>query len=152
MLVVNGARATLMDQDGRVYALRLCIYSRTNAIHSIGSGKSSGQRLEEGSQLSVGGKELEIDRSVARHEYLSGECFGRAGGGAGPIASSSSTSLAKKFTPLRPLTINPGTTVRRPSTASAPPKSPVPVDIVGFKKEGQVAPQGARTRKKIKEG
>lgn len=77
--------------------------------------------MEEGAQLSVGGKELELDRALSRHEYQSGECFGRSTTiAASP--SSGSGALTKQFTPLRPLTINPGTTVRKPSTPSATSK------------------------------
>lgn len=69
--------------------------------------------------MSVGGKELEFDRALSRHEYLSGECFGR-GTAIAASPSNNSSAFAKKFTPLRPLAINPGTTVRKPSTPSMP--------------------------------
>ncbi|VDC03609.1 unnamed protein product [Peniophora sp. CBMAI 1063] len=118
VLVVNSSRATLMDQDGRV----------------IGSGKIGLQTLEEGAQLSVGGKELELDRALSRHEYLSGECFGRSTTGTSNPSTSSNT-FTKKFTPLRPLTINPGTTVRQPSTPSVTSKVTSKDDDLGHAPE-----------------
>jgi DNA repair and recombination protein RAD54B len=71
--------------------------------------------MKEGLQFSVGGKEVEIDRAVPRVDYLSGACFGR-----GPVLDpgpslSSSSALTRKFVPLKPVVLNPSTTLRKPS-------------------------------------
>ncbi|KAA1474331.1 hypothetical protein DENSPDRAFT_840910 [Dentipellis sp. KUC8613] len=100
VLVVNGHKATLLDLEGKM----------------LTSGKIATVDITEGTQLTVGGKELEIDRSISRSEYLSGECFGR-----GPALLQnapsllSSSSLTKKFVPLKPVTMNASRAVKAPS-------------------------------------
>jgi DNA repair and recombination protein RAD54B len=64
--------------------------------------------LESGAQLTLGNKELEIDRAMQPSEYLSGACFGRGGMGDAPLPPlTNSVSLAKQFVPLRPVALNP---------------------------------------------
>ena len=71
--------------------------------------------LESGVQLTVGNKELEIDRAMQPSEYLSGACFGRGGMGDAPLPPlTNSVSLSKQFVPLRPVALNPST-IRVPS-------------------------------------
>jgi len=74
--------------------------------------------LEEGSQLHVGNKELQIDRAMQPSEYLSGACFGRGGIVDTPLPPlTNSIALSKQFLPLKPVALNPSF-VRPP----APPK------------------------------
>jgi DNA repair and recombination protein RAD54B len=71
--------------------------------------------LESGVQLTVGNKELEVDRAMQPSEYLSGACFGRGGMGDAPLPPlTNSVSLSKQFVPLRPVALNPST-IRLPS-------------------------------------
>lgn len=71
--------------------------------------------LESGVQLTLGNKELEIDRGMQPSEYLSGACFGRGGMGDAPLPPlTNSVSLAKQFVPLRPVALNPST-IRLPT-------------------------------------
>jgi len=53
--------------------------------------------LSEGKSIFFGGKEVEIERSISKGEFLSGSCFGN---NSISTASSSSTLLTKKFNPL----------------------------------------------------
>lgn len=71
--------------------------------------------LESGVQLTLGNKELEIDRGMQPSEYLSGACFGRGGMGDASLPPlTNSVSLAKQFVPLRPVALNPST-IRLPT-------------------------------------
>jgi DNA repair and recombination protein RAD54B len=75
--------------------------------------------LEEGTQLNVGNKELQIDRAMQPSEYLSGSCFGRGGIGDRPLPPlTNSTALSKQFTPLKPVALNPSS-VRPPTPREA---------------------------------
>ncbi|KAI0036857.1 P-loop containing nucleoside triphosphate hydrolase protein [Vararia minispora EC-137] len=103
VIVVNASgRATLMDQDGKI----------------LSNGKVNIQAIDVGEQMSVGSKEIEIDRSVARADYLSGACFGRATAVDATPSFNSSAALGKKFVPLRPVVVNPGTSLRQPSATA----------------------------------
>ncbi|KAI9463687.1 P-loop containing nucleoside triphosphate hydrolase protein [Lactarius psammicola] len=100
VLVVTKPKAALMDLEGRILT-----------TGSIGS-----DILENGVQLTVGNKELEIDRAMQPSEYLSGSCFGRGGTGDAPLPPlTNSVSLLRQFVPLRPVALNPSTI--RPPTA-----------------------------------
>ncbi|KAJ7048171.1 P-loop containing nucleoside triphosphate hydrolase protein [Mycena amicta] len=88
ILVVSGFKSTLHDSDGKV----------------ISTGKRDSQPYEQGRNLTVGGKELELDRSITREEFLSGECFGNSTVSI-PVASSSAISkstASKPFVPMKP--------------------------------------------------
>ena len=74
--------------------------------------------LENGVQLTVGNKQLELDRAMQPSEYLSGACFGRGGMGDAPLPLTNSVSLSRQFVPLRPVALNPSTI--RPPTAAEP--------------------------------
>ncbi|KAH9998501.1 P-loop containing nucleoside triphosphate hydrolase protein [Russula compacta] len=103
VLVVTRPKGVLMDPEGRVLT-----------TGSIGS-----NILEEGSQLNVGNKELQIDRAMQPSEYLSGACFGRGGISDTPLPPlTNSTSLSKQFIPLRPVALNPSS-VRLPVQSDA---------------------------------
>ena len=56
--------------------------------------------VQEGSSLSVGGKEIEVERSVLRADYLSGSCFGRATALSPHVSLPIKTGLSKQFVPL----------------------------------------------------
>lgn len=75
--------------------------------------------LEEGSQLNVGNKELQIDRAMDPSEYLSGACFGRGGITDTPLPPlMSSSALSKQFIPLKPVALNPSSV--RPAAPPVP--------------------------------
>jgi DNA repair and recombination protein RAD54B len=79
----------------------------------------------EGAEFEMGGKTLEVDRRMARDEYRSGACFGRAGTGfVAPVepAPAKSNLLTKKYVPLTPMHLNPapaGPTRFYPTTTAA---------------------------------
>jgi DNA repair and recombination protein RAD54B len=88
--------------------------------------------LEEGAQLNVGNKELQIDRTMQPSEYLSGSCFGRGGIGETTLPRlTNSTMLSKQFIPLKPVALNPSS-VRLPSSreASIPPKKVIELEPI----------------------
>lgn len=100
VLVVTRPKAALMDLEGRM----------------LTAGKIGSNILENGVQLTVGNKELEIDRAMQPSEYLSGACFGRGGTSDAPLPPlTNSVSLSRQFVPLRPVALNPSTI--RPPTA-----------------------------------
>ena len=76
-------------------------------ISSIASGKPSPDGAALGIFVQLGGKEMEVDRSVSREEFISGRVF--SGGSDAPTTSSSyaNSSLVKKFVPLKPVSLNP---------------------------------------------
>ncbi|TFK44573.1 P-loop containing nucleoside triphosphate hydrolase protein [Crucibulum laeve] len=82
VLVVLRQKATLYDLDGKIML----------------SGNAD-RPLSEGANLSVGGKELEVDSAITRQDYLSGKCFGS--GATFPPTSLPDTTkdLQKKFVP-----------------------------------------------------
>jgi DNA repair and recombination protein RAD54B len=83
--------------------------------------------LEEGSQLHVGNKELQIDRAMQPSEYLSGACFGRGGIIDTPLPPlANSTALSKQFIPLKPVALNP--------SFVRPPAQPKPETSVSRRK------------------
>ena len=90
--------------------------------------------LEEGAQLNVGNKELQIDRIMQPSEYLSGSCFGRGGIGDTTLPRlTNSTTLSKQFIPLKPVALNPSS-VRLPSPreASIPPKKAIELEPINL--------------------
>ncbi|KAI0660976.1 SNF2 family N-terminal domain-containing protein [Cubamyces menziesii] len=93
VLVVSGNKCTLYDSDNR----------------QLASGKPHGvegtHKLAEGSEFTVGSREVEIDHRLSREDFLSGRCFGR-GGLPDAHTTSSHLSAARQFVPLRPKTLN----------------------------------------------
>lgn len=84
------------------------------------TGGSGPNVLGEGAQLSVGNKEIQIDRAMQPSEYLSGSCFGRGSIGDTPLPPlTNSTTLSKQFTPLKPVALNPSS-VRRSTPREVP--------------------------------
>ncbi|KAJ7594739.1 SNF2 family N-terminal domain-containing protein [Mycena floridula] len=79
ILMISGSRATMYDMDGK----------------SMGSG-SIQLPLFDGKMFNLCGKDIEIERSIPREEYLSGLCFGR--GISVPVQQSAGPS--KQFVPL----------------------------------------------------
>ncbi|KAI0045277.1 hypothetical protein FA95DRAFT_1561280 [Auriscalpium vulgare] len=108
VLVLNKTRATLLGPDGQV----------------LTAGKQVPQSVAVGDQLNVGNKQLEIDRSISRSEYMSGECFGRGAPSALPVpALNSNSAFRKKFVPLKPVTANPFTVPRAALPAASSSKT-----------------------------
>lgn len=103
VLVVTKPKGVLMDLEGRV----------------LTTGKVNSDALEEGSELSLGNKELQIDRAMQASEYLSGACFGRGGLADAQLPSlTNSAALSRQFTPLKPVALNPPA-VRPPAPPAA---------------------------------
>ncbi|KAJ9107866.1 hypothetical protein QFC19_002772 [Naganishia cerealis] len=108
ILIVRGTRCILKDTDGK----------------DIASAALKDPDLSAGDELRVGGKEIEIDRSIPAREYLDGSCFGYS---ALPTVQATSTSATMQpYRPLKP-------TMRQPVPAAsffnppAPSKSSSPV-------------------------
>jgi DNA repair and recombination protein RAD54B len=69
----------------------------------MSSSKQAYGPLQEGATFSVGGKDIEVERSVRKEEFMSGACFGNTtDSAAGSSIHSRSTGLAKQFVPLMP--------------------------------------------------
>lgn len=83
---------------------------------SIGSGKLDGA-LAEGMNFHIGGKDIEIDCSTSRGEFLSGTCFGR---GLPPSSSQVTLSVASK----QPKFVPPQRSVHVASTSRVVPLNP----------------------------
>ncbi|KAI6121363.1 P-loop containing nucleoside triphosphate hydrolase protein [Pisolithus sp. B1] len=83
VLVMNGSRGTLYDLEGKF----------------IGSGSLNTADLEVGGEYHCGGREIGIDHSISRSDYLSRRCFGR---GPQPAPTANSSASSKQFLPLKP--------------------------------------------------
>jgi DNA repair and recombination protein RAD54B len=80
--------------------------------------------LHEGKTFCVSTKEIELERSLTKGEYLSGQCFGGSNIATGSIsAPNNKTRLARQFVPLQincPLTPNLGVPEGKQSTPILP--------------------------------
>ncbi|KAJ7497126.1 SNF2 family N-terminal domain-containing protein [Mycena latifolia] len=88
VLVVTGLKSTLYDSEGK----------------TISTGKRDPPYVV-GRNLVVGGKDIELDRSITRTEYLSGTCFGDSASYTsiqtpGP-STNKPTAVSKQFIPLK---------------------------------------------------
>ncbi|KAH9961299.1 P-loop containing nucleoside triphosphate hydrolase protein [Russula dissimulans] len=113
VLVVTRPKGVLMDLDGRVV---------------------SPDVLEEGFQINLGNKELQLDRAMQPSEYLSGACFGRGGTSDTPLAPlATSSALSKQFVPLKPVALNPYS-MRPPVShgASVLPRKPIDLEPINL--------------------
>ncbi|KAI0305632.1 P-loop containing nucleoside triphosphate hydrolase protein [Multifurca ochricompacta] len=120
ILVVTRPKAVLMDLEGRI----------------LTTGNIGFDVLEEGVQLKLGNKELEIDRVMQPSEYLSGTCFIQVRGGAldTPLPPlTNSTALSRQFIPLKPVALNPSP-VRLPTSprGSVSPKKVIELEPVNL--------------------
>ncbi|KAJ7209558.1 P-loop containing nucleoside triphosphate hydrolase protein [Mycena pura] len=83
VLVVGNFKSILYDSDGKLLA--------------------TGKRelpYEQGRNLVVGGKDVELDRPITREEYLSGACFGVSATYAAVDLPTSKSTASKPFIPL----------------------------------------------------
>ncbi|KAH7888361.1 P-loop containing nucleoside triphosphate hydrolase protein [Phlebopus sp. FC_14] len=83
VLVLTGAKGTIYDLEGKL----------------MGTGSLNAARAEEGGEYQFGGKEIGIDHSISRADYLSGKCFGRGSKSSSGPAIVANTS--KQFVPLK---------------------------------------------------
>lgn len=105
----------------------------TTSMHiRFASGKPHGiesvHHIAEGCNFTVGNKELEIDCSVERRDFLSGKCFGRGSLSSPAAAMSSSLGAAsKQFIPMRPKALN---SFKTPTTAATPERRGVQLEAI----------------------
>ncbi|KAI6044689.1 P-loop containing nucleoside triphosphate hydrolase protein [Pisolithus marmoratus] len=83
VLVMNASKGTLYDLEGKF----------------IGSGSLNTTDLVVGGEYACGGREIGVDHSISRSDYLSGRCFGRD---PQPTPTANSSALSKQFVPLKP--------------------------------------------------
>lgn len=104
VLVLNGAKGTMYDLEGKLYVASFYCNTRLNVpLCSIGAGSLNAPGAEEGGEYVFGGKEVGIDRQISRVDYLSGKCFGRGSRVTSGAATSGSTSIIQKQpVPLKP--------------------------------------------------
>jgi DNA repair and recombination protein RAD54B len=88
--------------------MRLFQYPRPQAncifvsSYSIGAGSLNAPGAEEGGEYVFGGKEIGIDNSISKANYLSGKCFGRGLNMTSSTTTPSTLSIQKQFSPLKP--------------------------------------------------
>lgn len=104
VLVLNGAKGTMYDLEGKLYAASFYRYStRLNvSCHSIGAGSLNAPKAEKGGEYEFGGKEVGIDHSISRGDFLSGKCFGRGSKMFSNVTAPSTVTMQKQFVPLKP--------------------------------------------------
>lgn len=103
VLVLNGAKGTMYDLEGKLYAASSYCYSiRLNVPCSIGAGSLNALKAEEGGEYQFGGKEVGIDHSISRADFLSGKCFGRGSKVTLNATAPSTATIQKQFIPLKP--------------------------------------------------
>ncbi|CAK5281379.1 unnamed protein product [Mycena citricolor] len=100
VLVVDENKTTLYDSEGKV----------------LGNGKRD-PPYTQGRNLSISGKDVELDRSITRQEFISGTCFGDSAALTSTLPTSTKTA-AKQF---RPLTLNTPQRVNHPGVVSLQP-------------------------------
>ncbi|KAI0940481.1 hypothetical protein AcW1_003665 [Taiwanofungus camphoratus] len=122
VLVVNGNRCILHDTDGKPFAS-----GKPNDIEGL-------HKIVEGTNFTVGSKELEIDHAIQRSDFLSGSCFGKGTFSSSSVPISSGAS-SKQFIPLRPKALN---SFRSPTIASDKPsgKSSIQLEPVNLLSAG----------------
>ncbi|TFK75322.1 hypothetical protein BDN72DRAFT_511952 [Pluteus cervinus] len=103
VLKSNGKEATLYDMDARM------MYTGKVNIP-----------LVEGTNFELGGRELELDRSIAEQEYLTGACFGRFGMDTTPVVRENQPNTTKPFKPLKP---------SLPTSSISPKQTPIQSEL-----------------------
>ena len=114
--------------------------SQPSLFARIACGKPSGveiSKIGEGSEFTLGGKELQIDHPVKASEYLAGTCFANGAvlnaveSGSSSVLRSSATAV-KQFTPLKPRNgLNfKGPSFVRSNAASSHPAAPKPSERI----------------------
>jgi DNA repair and recombination protein RAD54B len=103
VLVLNGAKGTMYDLEGKLYVASFYYNMRLNvSLCSIGAGSLNAPGAEEGGEYVFGGKEVGIDHSISRADYLSGKCFGRGSKVTSSTTTPSTSTIQKQFVPLKP--------------------------------------------------
>ena len=102
VLVLNGTKGTMYDLEGKLYAAVFhCLNTWLNVpSRSIGAGSLTAPGVEEGGEYAFGGKEVGVDHSISRADYLSGKCFGR-GSNVTSTTTTSTSTIHKQFGPLK---------------------------------------------------
>ncbi|KDQ21829.1 hypothetical protein BOTBODRAFT_169022 [Botryobasidium botryosum FD-172 SS1] len=124
VLVQKGSHCSLLDFEGK----------------SLGSGKTNTKVFESGMQLTIGGREIELDSSISRADYYSGACFnGCYVPGGSKSVSTTSTNAAPtvsraslKFAPFKPPTskFNPPVKLPAPKVDKGKQREVVPEDDI----------------------
>ncbi|KIK99085.1 hypothetical protein PAXRUDRAFT_823120 [Paxillus rubicundulus Ve08.2h10] len=86
VLVLTGARGTMYDLEGKF----------------MGAGSLNSPRAEEGGEYQFGGREIGIDHSISKVDYLSGRCFGRGSKITSAPPAASALTIQKQSIPLKP--------------------------------------------------
>ena len=133
VLALQSGKGTLYDMDSKLCVDNMLWYfSLTYAHIRIASGKPLPDGAAIGSFVTLGGKEMEIDRPISREDFYSGRIF--SGGDEEKQISSSSTSrpahLLKKFVPLKPVSMNPVRSVERTPNPASKGLDLQPVDLI----------------------
>lgn len=173
VLLVKGSFFDLLDvEDGRRFVsssfslpTHQCMLTPKCYVNRIACGKPTGidpSHLGEGSEFSLGGKDLQIDHPVKEADYMAGTCFANGAvrvnhNGAvlanTPVESNSSSSVlrssataVKQFTPLKPRNSNglgykvpsftrPGASSSTTTTTATTATKPTATDADGVGKE-----------------
>ncbi|KAF9245007.1 P-loop containing nucleoside triphosphate hydrolase protein [Melanogaster broomeanus] len=124
VLVLNGARGTMYDLEGKFWFIERA-QSRRGGEHQFG------------------GKEIGIDNSISRADYLSGRCFGRGSKATSGLAVASTLAIQKQFIPLKPSNL---TTPYKAPTIQRQAIDLQPVALLaGQSHTAAVEPQGTRS-------
>lgn len=107
VLVASSKYCILLDLENRKYVwswnMSALIFSYSDRIVQGKPDFGDASKLGVGSQLVLGGKELEIDCAISKDDYNSGRCFTRGGASTPPpTIIRNSGSSTKQFVPLRP--------------------------------------------------
>ena len=104
VLVLNGTKGVMYDLEGKLYGTFLLLrHAVEYTPRSIGAGSLNAPGVTEGGEYEFSGREVGIDHSISRADYLSGKCFGRCSKVTSITTATTSTpAIHKQFTPLKP--------------------------------------------------
>lgn len=84
VLVLTGVRGTMFDLEGKI----------------MGAGSLNAPKVEENGEYTFGGREIRIDHSISRGEYMSGKCYGRGSAPSLTMTGNNSVKASLRVTPL----------------------------------------------------
>jgi DNA repair and recombination protein RAD54B len=106
--------------------------SHSNRFTRLSSGTVKGTEIfENGLNLTIGGKDIELDFEVTRQDYFSGRCYGSGFGSSASMSDTpahmSSGALKKPFIPLTPSSQKSNLNIKAPARAQKVLLYPVPL-------------------------